>query len=88
MHQEEKLWAISGESSLRTYCLLSFISFLIGKSRDLADFSKAFLLKGSNLCSSLCFDGTFLRSNAQAPKTFPFFREVEMRFYLLEALYN
>lgn len=88
MHQEEKFWIISGESSLRIHCLLSFISFLIGESRDLADFSKAFLLKGNNLCSSLCFDGTFLRSNAQAPETFPFFREVKMSFCLLEALYN
>lgn len=71
MHQEEKFWVISGESSLRIYCLHSFISFLIGESRDLADFSKTFLLKGNNLCSSLCFDGTFLRSNTKTPETLP-----------------
>lgn len=88
MHQEEKFWVIPGESSLRIYCLLSFISFLTGESRDPADFSKTFLLKGNNLCSSLCFDGTFLRSNAQTPKTSPFFREVRMRLCLPEALCN
>lgn len=88
MHQEEMSWVISGESSLGNYCLLSFISFLIGESRDLAGVSKAVFLKGKNLCSSLSFDGTSLRSNAQTPESFPFFREGKMRLCLLEALYD
>lgn len=52
MHQEEMFWVISGESSLGNYCLLSFISFLIGESRDLAGVSKAVLLKETTLAAA------------------------------------
>lgn len=59
-----------------------------GESKDLADFSKTFLLQGNNLYSSLRFDGTFLRSNALLAKTFLFFTEVKARLCLLEAQYH
>lgn len=87
--KKKKLWVISGENSLRTAgCFHSLPFSYKGESKDLADFSKTFLLQGNNLYSSLRFDGTFLRFNALLAKTFLFFTEVKARLCLLEAQYH
>lgn len=71
-----------------TGCFHSLPFSYKGESKDLADFSKTFLLQGNNLYSGLRFDGTFLRSNALLSKTFLFFTEVKARLCLLEAQYR
>lgn len=57
-----------------------------GESEELVDFSEAFLSKGNNPYSILCFDGAFSRSAAPIPETFPPFTEVEVSFVFLQGV--